>query len=151
MDDIQIKTYSSFDDSVLKAVVGLEQLLFEQPMAEQAILDEAKNKFDLVILIAWAGTAACGYKVGFQHSAKRFYSWIGGVHPNYRAKGIAKRLMRGQHSIAKKLGYKYVFTYTKNRYRPMLVLNIKTGFDIIGVRHNLGSDGQSIILEKALD
>lgn len=148
---LKIQTFSSFDAAALEIVHALEGIVFESPMTKNEILTEAKNKTDLVILIASINDTPCGYKVGFQQSSKRFYSWIGGVHPDYRGRGIAKALMQEQHRLAKNLGYKFVFTHTKNKFRFMLLLNIKIGFDIIGVRHNLGSPDHSIILEKSLD
>lgn len=49
------------------------------------------------------------------------------------------------------LGYSYVRTHTKNKYREMLVLNIKSGFDVTGVYKNLGDEQHGIILEKSLE
>lgn len=55
-----------------------------------------------------------------------------------------------QHRAIKELGYTYVRTSTKNKYREMLLLNIKSGFDIMGTEKKLREAQQSILLEKEL-
>lgn len=39
--------------------------------------------------------------------------------------------MEKQHQYLKETGYKVVQTKTMNRWRNMLILNIKNGFDVI--------------------
>ena len=70
--------------------------------------------------------------------------------PQYRRQGIARALLAEQHRIARELGYPVVRTHTKNKYRDMLVLNIKSGFDVTGVNHKSGDKFHTIILEKVL-
>lgn len=41
-------------------------------------------------------------------------------------------------------------TQTKNKYRDMLVLNIRAGFDVTGVYKKLREKHHGIILEKVL-
>jgi GNAT superfamily N-acetyltransferase len=72
------------------------------------------------------------------------------VLPTHRKQGIATDLMREQHRLAKELGYAYVRTRTKNKYREMLVLNIKNGFDVTGVYKEMSAKMHGIILEKSL-
>ena len=79
-----------------------------------------------------------------------FYSWIGGVVPEARGLGIASRLMDQQHAIARDDGFKYVRTETENRFKPMLILNLKCGFDVVGVRASVDYPNTVIILEKKL-
>ena len=64
--------------------------------------------------------------------------------------GVAKQLMDEQHSLAKQLGYEFVRTETENRFKPMLMLNLKTGFDIVGTRTSEQYPKTIIILEKKL-
>ena len=101
-------------------------------------------------MIAVTDKTPCGYKIGFQHAPDIFYSWIGGVHPQYRKREIATALMRKQHQLRKEMGYKYVRTHIKNRYRDMLLLNITHGFDIIGIQKKVRDTEHTIILEKEL-
>ncbi|WP_325166705.1 GNAT family N-acetyltransferase [Viridibacillus soli] len=68
---------------------------------------------------------------------------------DYRKHGIASKLMEQQHQYVKEYGYKVIQTKTMNRWRSMLILNIKNGFDVIDAYIN--EEGlHKIILEKTL-
>lgn len=68
---------------------------------------------------------------------------------NYRKRGIASELMKKQHQYLKESGYSVVQTKTMNKWRSMLVLNIKNGFDVIDTY--IDEKGlHKIILEKKL-
>ena len=104
---------------------------------------------DLLINLAFDGEKLVGFKVGYQIDRAKFYSWLGGVDKNYRKNGIAQELMKRQHNWCVEKGYKIVQTKTKNSSKPMLILNIKNGFDIVGVYRNLRNE-LKIVLEKDL-
>jgi len=74
----------------------------------------------------------------------------GGVVPRWRRRGIATTLMVRQHELAKNAGYSYIRTHTKNKYREMLLLNIRSGFQITGVYKSLKEVHLGVVLEKAL-
>lgn len=98
---------------------------------------------------ALAGERVVGFKLGYAERRARFYSWLGGVHPEFRRMGIARRLMRAQHDWCRAEGFELVETATTNAFRPMLFLNLHSGFDIVGTRV---IDGQlSILMSKHLD
>ncbi|MDQ0225912.1 hypothetical protein J2S02_002256 [Metabacillus niabensis] len=57
--------------------------------------------------------------------------------------------MEMQHQWIKENGYSYVQTKTMNKWRSMLILNIKNGFDVIDTY--IDKKGlQKIVLEKRL-
>lgn len=105
---------------------------------------------DLLLLFAVDATgAAIGFKIGYREDPETYYSWLGGVLPQYRGQGIAAQLMERQHVWCAARGYKYIRTKTMNQWRSMLLLNIKMGFDVIGTQ--TGRNGVvKILLEKAL-
>jgi GNAT superfamily N-acetyltransferase len=102
------------------------------------------------VIVAFQDSRPCGYKAGFEYSSNTFFSWSGGVIPDCRKHGLGSTLIAKQHQAAKELGYSYVRTHTKNKYREMLILNIKSGFEITGVYKSLQESHQGIILEKVL-
>lgn len=51
-----------------------------------------------------------GYKIGYEVHKYTFYSWLGGVDPNYRGYGIASILMEKQHQYLKQKSYQVVQT-----------------------------------------
>jgi len=90
-----------------------------------------------------------GFKLGYEHDKWEFYSWLGAVLPDYRGFGVATELMRAQHEWCKQQGYRKVQTKSQNRFRAMLQLNIKSGFNIIGTQAST-DEGMKIVLEKVL-
>jgi GNAT superfamily N-acetyltransferase len=127
--------------------------LFEAIFAttvSQEMHERLAHNQDVFLQIAFdtAGKAV-GFKVGYREDPITFYSWLGGVLPEYRGHGIAARLMDEQHTWCRAHSYQYVRTKTLNQWRGMLLLNIKTGFDIIGTQ--TGRNGVvKIVLEKKL-
>ena len=72
------------------------------------------------------------FKIGYQrYSNGSFYSWMGGVLPNYRRKGIANNLADNQEAWAKKSGYNSIIMQTREKHQPMLALAINRGFQIM--------------------
>jgi ribosomal protein S18 acetylase RimI-like enzyme len=39
-----------------------------------------------------------GFKIGYAHSQSRYYSWLGGVKPQRRRRGIGAQMMELQHA-----------------------------------------------------
>lgn len=107
------------------------------------------EKPKLRVDIALDGEVLAGYKIGYASNREQLYSWLGGVDKKYRNLGIASGLMERQHAYAKASGYRAVQTHTKNKWRNMLLLNIKNGFDVIGT-YTDGEGEPKIILEKKL-
>lgn len=90
-----------------------------------------------------------GFKLGYETTGQEFYSWLGGVAPEFRGIGIASEMMAFQHNWCRENGYERVQTKTQNRFRAMLQLNIRFGFDIVGF-HDSCEHGAKIVLEKKL-
>lgn len=147
---LDIQNYNSLTDEVLSCIQELESLLFPSPLSREKLKHELEYKRNISILIAYDSKKPVGYKVGFERSKRRYYSWIGGVAPDYRNKGIAKALMQKQHELASSWGYQVVATQTDNRFKSMIILNLQSGFEIRGTMKSLGDDELTIIMEKKL-
>ena len=107
------------------------------------------GKPDLHLVLATDGERAVGFKLSYRRGQDECYSWLGGVHPDYRRRGIARALMRQQHAWAHGAGYQSVTTEPENRYRSMLILDLQEGFEIVGTYFH--DSGQlRILLRKAL-
>jgi len=134
------------DPVLLEGILRLHQSIF----GESAFLEEQmKEKKKLRIEIALQENEILGYKMGYELKEGTFYSWLGGVDSRWRGKGIASELMDRQHHYARTNSYKTIETRTKNKWRNMLLLNIKNGFDIVGIYATADRDAK-IILEKKL-
>lgn len=104
-----------------------------------------------LILVAFDGTKPVGFKVGYQKDQDgSFYSWMGGVLPDYRRLKIAKQLADIQEDWAKKNGYGAITFKTRNYLKPMLVFGLSNGFYIQSVEPQPRLEDYRIILRKEL-
>ena len=142
--------YSQFrslpEDQVVNGLVTLHQSIFG---ASDDLITKMASKPEILIDMAMADSRVIGYKIGYELDPHTFYSWLGGVDPEYRKQGIAAELMKRQHHTLKELRYTVVQTKTMNKWRSMLILNIKNGFDVIDTYTN-EKGLHKIILEKKL-
>jgi GNAT superfamily N-acetyltransferase len=73
-----------------------------------------------------------GFKLGYAVAKDRYHSWLGAVRGPWRRKGIALGLMERQHAWLRTQGYTSVETATIPHNMPMLGLNLRAGFRVIG-------------------
>lgn len=132
--------------SDLKVLENLYASIFDDAQLDffHKRLNEKEN---VCSLISFEQDIPVGFKIGYHYNKTTFYSWVGGVLPNYRGKGIAKKLAQLQEQWAKKNNYLTIRTKSMNRYKPMMILNLKNGFDIVSVYTN-NSNQTKIVFEK---
>jgi len=134
------------DQHVLDALLDVYQQLFEDAKLD-FFIERVQNKKDLIIVLCYDQNTLAGFKLGYRYDENTFYSWVGGVLSCFRKQGIAQKLMEHQHMYAKEKGYQKVRTKSMNRFKPMMILNLKNGFEIVKVYTN--DSGQTkIIFEK---
>ena len=144
---IHYSQFRSFPEGfMVSGLVALHQSIFE---TSDNLINKMVNKPEILIDIAVADSRIIGYKIGYELGPHTFYSWLGGVDPDYRNQGIAAELMKRQHRTLKELGYTVVQTKTMNKWRSMLILNIKHGFDVMDT-YTDEKGLHKIILEKKL-
>ena len=104
-----------------------------------------------LILTAYDDHNPIAFKIGYhRHSDGSFYSWMGGVLPNYRRKGIAKNLADHQESWAKKKGYNSIKLQTRSKHNAMLALAINRGFQITNRNEKTSNSNTHIWMSKPL-
>jgi len=112
--------------------------------------DRIHQKEDLLIVLCYQQNSLKGFKIGYQYNTTTFYSWVGGVLLEQRNNGIAKQLAQLQEQRVKEKGYQKLRTKSMNRFKPMMILNLKNGFDITSIYTN--DIGQTkIVFEKDLN
>lgn len=105
------------------------------------------EKEDILIVVAYNHNEIIGFKIGYRYDATTFYSWVGGVLESFRKQGIGKQLANLQETNIKEKGYTKLRTKSMNRFKPMMILNLKNGFNIVKVYTN--EKGQTkIVFEK---
>ena len=86
----------------------------------------------VLICIACQDNKPVGFKAGFEDQPYSFESWRGGVLPAARRQGIALELMRLQHHWCQNNGFRVIKTTTNSTNSAMLILNLMSGFEIVG-------------------
>ena len=102
-----------------------------------------------LLVVARVEGQLIGFKLGFAERAGVFTSWLGAVDERWEGGGVGRRLMEVQHDELRSRGYHTVRTGTRNRFRRMLILNLRCGFDIAGIKQRRSGEAH-IHLEKSL-
>ena len=136
------------EQKYLNELVALYTDIFEDAV-EKFFIQRIHTKQQILSLIAYQNNIPVGFKIGYLYNTNTFYSWVGGILPKYRRKGIASSLAKQQEHWAKNNGFTKLRTKSMNRFKSMLILNLKNGFDITQVYTN--EKGQTkIVFEKLI-
>lgn len=148
-DEIKYESIQGFpDERMLKMLIQLYEDLFSDAKRE-FFKDRLKQKKDVFIVIASMSDQLIGFKLGYLYNDDTFYSWVGGVLEAFRKQGIAMRLAQIQEDYVKQKGYSKLRTKSMNKFKAMMAMNLKRGFDITSVYTN--QSGQTkIVFEKDL-
>ena len=135
------------------------ELLDEILQVYKSIFDDYKIDFfksridkkeDVLIVLCYNSDMLVGFKIGYRYNETTFYSWVGGVLLSFRQKGIAKHLAKLQEENVTTKRYSKMRTKSMNRFKPMMILNLKNGFNIVQVYTN--DIGQTkVVFEKELE
>ena len=145
-------TYRTIEGLSLDRIQTEVATLYERIFASKKdqITEKLRRK-NLHCVVAEADGQIVGFKIGYDHgeSSRRFYSWPGGVHPDYRSQGIGSELIRPQRAHCLNAEFLTIRSKTTNQRQGMLLLNIRHGFRIIGTYLDSRNEVK-IILEKPL-
>jgi GNAT superfamily N-acetyltransferase len=146
--EIEIESRPHFGLHEIEILRGLHQKLFNKDFVTYSAKHLNRHTVFNTSIARIRGEVV-GYKIGFDRSAKLFYSWIGGVDQRWRGVGVASALMQAQHDWCRKNGFSEVETFTFNHYSEMIALNLRLGFQIVGTLTN--DEGKpKLILRKKL-
>ena len=95
-------------------------------------LDEIRERIGEVYLaqIFREGDAIAGFKLGYALDERSFYSWIGGVLPEHRRRGVALSLLTSQEDWARAHQFESIRVKSKNRYPAMMCMLLNNGYII---------------------
>ena len=94
------------DEGTIQEAVNLSLQIpeFEKPYSASTYHERMRKRFSF-ILVAYNAKKPVGFKAGYALSNKVFYSWMGGVLPEYRKQGIAAMLAEKQQNRLLKEGF----------------------------------------------
>ena len=91
-----------------------------------------------------------GFCVGFELKPLVFYTWLLGVHGDFRRKSIGRQLLDSQLEWAKNHNYEFARLEILNRHRAMMHLTVLLEYDIVGTRWDSMHTDLLIQFEKPL-
>ena len=122
---------------------------FDNPYPVEVYSDLLKT--DRLILTAYVNNEIAGFKVGYDRfQDDSFYSWMGGVLPEYRKQGVAEQLADHQEKWAKENGYNSIKLKTRKKHEAMIVFSSKRGFIITKEIPKIPETETRIWMEKKL-
>ncbi len=88
---------------------------------------------DYLALVFSEGGKDLGFKLGYPEDADTFYSWLGGVSPAARGRGVAQMLLEAQEAKVRARGFSRLRVKSMNRFPAMLRLLLRNGYLIDGL------------------
>lgn len=121
---------------------------FIAPYSEVEFQQRLKGKRNLILIAEFNGEIS-GFKLGYEQN-DCFYSWLGGVLPQFRNKSIADELASFQEKWCRKEGLKKIRLKTRNKFKNMICFALSRGFEIIDFEEKDDKRESRIWLEKKL-
>ena len=72
---------------------SLSNIVFTQAYPIEKLQERLNQSEDIRLYYIVANEKMVAFKIGYQWNEETFYSWIGGVNPEHRRKGLAKSLL----------------------------------------------------------
>ena len=134
----------SDDDARAQPLAQLCARVF--PGFDPVYLGRLAHVHEPLLCRALADGAMIGFKLGYRRGDALFYSWLGGVDPDFRRRGIADALTRLQHETLVRRGYRFVETRTRAANAAMLIVNLRAGFHITG--YETDAKGFAVVTQR---
>lgn len=104
----------------------------------------------MLVMLASLDNRPIGFCIGFELKPLVFYTWLIGVHADFRRKGIGRQLLESQNEWAKNHNYEFCRFEALNRHRAMVQMAIGFAYDIVGTRWDSSHSDLLIQFEKPL-
>ncbi|MBR9728643.1 GNAT family N-acetyltransferase [Shewanella intestini] len=147
----EIKAYTQLTPQIVqqlsKLTLSIPELNNPQTAAE---LEQKLINKNILILIAYVEGEMAGFKLGYAQSEQTFYSWLGGVHPDFRKLGLAKSMLAFQENWAMQQNYHTMTVKTHNHFNAMLNLLVNQKYHITAVIEASEVPNHKLHLQKQL-
>ena len=137
------------EDHLLGWLAQLNQAIFKMDESPDQLASYLETRSRVLICFALVDGEPIGFKAGTDEGGGLFESWRGGILNSYRRRGIATELIRLQHAWCLENGFSRIRTVTNQENTPMLILNLRSGFRIMGTFLNQ-QNRLKVLLEKCL-
>lgn len=143
---IQIKPETTLS-STLKVLNGIPE--FSGKFTIEQLKDRLQK--DPLVLVAYENDKPVGCKIGYdRYGDGSFYSWLGGVLPEYRNRGIAQNLDDEMERRVRAKGFDSIVFKTRNKFKAMLQFAIKNRYQVVGFEEKGTVTEHRIVLKKEI-
>lgn len=132
--------------ALIEEVAALSAQIFSPPAIDYSW--RLMRMPDVSVFCAHHEGRLVGFKAGYAIAERKYYSWLGAIHPEFRNQGVASRLTRLQHSWLLSRGYSIVETSSQEDNPIMARVNSGSGFSVIGTK--LEPHGLQVLWSKKL-
>lgn len=132
---IEKRIEAPFPSDLVVEIVQLTERAFDNAGSENSIAAyqwRLENMPNVSVFVTEVESRMVGFKIGYAESYDRYYSWLGGVDPDFQKQGIGRRLMEEQHGWLAGSRFKMVRTYVAEKNEAMIALNTSCGMEISG-------------------
>lgn len=131
MYSIEIDTITELNKDNCKLIAQLMSDIpeFNTPYSLAEIEQRLSSRKTLLQLVSVEGELA-GFKLGYALTDDVFYSWLGGILPDFRKLGLARELLANQEAWVKYHGYHAIEVKTRNCFPAMLNMLISHKYQI---------------------
>ncbi len=134
------------DLSRLDVIRDLNVRIFE----EERVINTF-DRDDLLILLAYVDDEPAGFKIGYRENRFTFYSAKGGVLPEFRRRGLARRMLYDMMALVRERGYtRFAYDTFPNRNPGMAILGLNEGFRVVKADFNTVYRDYRLRFEKKL-
>ena len=119
-------------------------------MDEAFLRRRLEYRHNVLMMVAELDGKPAGFSCSYELRPSTYYGWLYGVLPDARRLGVATQLLAAENEWAKARGYEMARLECYNRHKPMLILAIRTGYEVVGIRYDSGTTANLVILEKHL-
>ncbi len=146
--DVSVETIENISLDEIKVIDLLGGQIFPDwnlEKLENKITSLKENNLKMALHLCYLSREAnpkkhIGFKFGYEKDdGSVFYSWLGGVLPEYRGYKASKLLMKSQHNWCKEMVFFQVETKCRLNKVQMMAVNLKSGFEFYGTeegKHN---------------
>ncbi|NMH66685.1 GNAT family N-acetyltransferase [Shewanella salipaludis] len=135
MYSIEIEVITQIDAAQLSLLGDLCAQIpeFDSPRSHEEYSERLPPRRSLLLLAKIQGEPA-GFKLGYALDDNTFYSWLGGVLPDFRQLGLGKALLTCQEDWARTRGYRNIQVKSRNRFPAMLCMLLSQQYRVTSLQ-----------------
>lgn len=127
-----LTSFAPLPAPLVQEISELSELVFSPPAIDHHWRLERMP--EVSVFYARSETRLIAFKAGYAVAERKYYSWLGAIHPDFRQRGIVRQLAGMQHAWLVEQGYCAVETSSRAENMAVAQLNLAAGFIMQGTK-----------------